>query len=270
MIGTMLLHYEVKAQLGSGGSARVYLADDTRTGRKVALKMMTATVRRDPQSRERIAREARASAMLDHSGIVRLYSFEEADGQTFLVYEYVEGETLAERVKRGPLPTAAALDLAETLASALTHAHEHGVEHRDIKPTNVMVTHDGRYKLLDFGIVRLAGAVTITDSGVVLGSLPYLAPERIRGERGDLRADLYGLGLVYYIALSGRHPHGGGNEAQMLSAIVNQPPVPLTGLPEQAQPLADLALELLQKDPAQRPASAEAVLERVRRMRSKP
>jgi serine/threonine protein kinase len=127
---------------------------------------------------------------------------------------------------------------------------------------------DGRYKLLDFGIVRLAGAATITDSGIVLGSLPYLAPERIKGERGDMRSDLFGLGMVYYAALSGRHPYHGKTDAEMLSAIMLSPAAPLEGLPGTLGPLADLTLNLLEKEPSQRPATATDVLQRVRRMRS--
>ena len=268
MKGRSLAHYEITGQLGKGGSSRVYLADDTRAGRRVALKVVTETLRRDPQAIERVRREAEASARLDHANIVRLHALEEIDGETFLVYEFVDGETLTERVKRSPLPAPQALRLAQELASALVHAHERGVEHRDIKPSNVMVGVDGRHMLLDFGIVRLAGTVTITDSGIVLGSLPYLAPERIRGERGDLRSDLFGLGMVYYTAMSGLHPFSGKTEALMLSAILTDAPAPLTDIDDSLRPLADLTLELLAKLPEKRLGPASVVLERVQAMGS--
>jgi serine/threonine-protein kinase len=193
MIGRILLHYEILAELGAGGMGQLYLAHDTHTGRRVALKMLGPQAS-DPDARERLRREARAAARLSHPAIVTLFALEEAGGEIFLVQELVEGDSLAHRLASGALGTTEALRLASELAAALAHAHRHGVLHRDLKPDNVLIAADTSFKICDFGIARLEGASTITGTDTVLGSVPYLAPERLRGQRGDARSDLYALG----------------------------------------------------------------------------
>jgi serine/threonine-protein kinase len=256
MIGRTLLHYTITAELGAGAMGRVFLARDTRTDRQVALKLLSAQAS-GPEARERLQREARAAARLSHPGIVTLHALEEADGELFLVQEYVEGETLARRLERGALGPQEALRLARELASALAHAHAQGVLHRDLKPENVLVGGDGRYRIADFGIARLAGSPTLTRADEIMGSLPYMAPERLRGHAGDARADLFALGAILYEAVSGRRAFLGDSEAEVMYAVLNETPAPPVGSSLAA--LGEVALRLLDKEPSQRPPSAEAV-----------
>jgi tetratricopeptide (TPR) repeat protein len=257
MIGRTLLHYEVIAELGAGAMGRVFLARDTNTGRRVALKVL-GTASAGSEARERLRREAGAAAKLSHPGIVTLYSFEEAEGELFLVQELVEGEDLASRLRRGPLGPAEVLRLARELAAALAHAHAHGVLHRDLKPENILIAADASWKIADFGIARIEGAPTMTEAGAVLGSLPYMAPERLQGGRGDARADLFALGAILYEAMSGRRAFSGDNEAAVIYAVMNEEPTTPT-VSAGLQPLAGLVARLLAKEPGQRPSNAELV-----------
>ena len=267
MIGRTILHYTITGELGAGAMGRVYLARDQRTDRKVALKFIAPEAAGDAAAVARLQREAGAAARLSHPNIVALHALEEAEGQAFLVEEYVEGETLARRLERGPLGPEETLRLAHALASALAHAHQHGVLHRDLKPANVLIAADGTFKVADFGIARLEGAPTLTTTGVLLGTLPYLAPERARGARGDARADLFALGAVLYEAMAGHRAFAGGSEAEVLYGLLNTEPRPPEVATASLLPLATLVMRLLAKEPADRPPSAEAVLEALEVMR---
>ena len=257
MIGRTLSSYEIVAEIGAGAMGQVWLARDTGTGRRVALKFVSGPTPSDEQ-RERLRREAAAAARLNHPGIVSLFALEESEDQLFLVQEFVDGESLGRRLGRGPLGPNEVARLARELASALAHAHAQGVLHRDLKPENVLIAADGHYKIADFGIARLEDAPTITDSGVVIGSVPYLAPERLRGARGDARSDLFALGAILYEAAAGRRAFAGATEAEAMFAVLNEDPPPLPTSPALA-PVADLVTRLLSKEPTQRPPSAEAV-----------
>ncbi len=259
MIGRTILHYTITARLGSGAMGQVYLAHDTRTDRKVALKFLGGESAADAEARQRLTREARATARLSHPGIVAVHGLEEAEGHLFLVQEYVEGETLAARLERGPLDPPECLRLARELTASLAHAHAQGVLHRDLKPENVLVATDGSFKIADFGIARLEGASTLTRVGTVMGSLPYLAPERLRGNSGDARADLFALGAIFYEVMSGRRAFGGSTEAEVMHRVMNEPPPPLEVASASLEPLLQLTLRLLAKEPRERPASAEVV-----------
>ena len=267
MIGRTVLHYTVTAELGAGAMGRVYLARDERTGRRVALKFLPPETAGDAAARTRLLREATAVARLSHPAIVTLHAAEDADGELFLVQEYVEGESLDRRLARGPLGPEELPRLARALAEALSHAHAHGVLHRDLKPANVLVAADGAYKVADFGIARVEGEGTLTGTGDVVGTLAYLAPERVSGHRGDARADLFALGAVLYEAMCGRRAFAGGSEAEVLYAVMNVEPRPPEVVTASLLPLAGLVMRLLAKDPAARPPSAEAVLEALTAMR---
>ncbi|HYM81123.1 MAG TPA: protein kinase [Candidatus Limnocylindria bacterium] len=254
MIGRTVLHYTITGELGAGAMGRVYLATDTRTDRRVALKFLATLA--SAEGRTRLAQEARTAARLSHPGVVTLYGLEESGGEQFLVQEYVEGESLEHRLARGPLGVQETLRLARALTSALAHAHAHGVLHRDLKPANIMVTSDGSYKIADFGIARLEGAPTMTEAGTVLGTLPYLAPECLRGHRGDARGDLFSLGAVLHEAATGRRAFPGATEAEVIYQLVNESPrLELQGAAGTA--LSSLIGQLLEKEPARRPAGAE-------------
>ncbi len=258
MIDTSILHYRITNRLGAGAMGEVYLARDERTERLVALKFVGRTQAAEGEARARLTREARAAARLNHPAIVTVHGLEDTGDQLFLVQEYVQGETLAARLARGPLPLADAERLARSLATALAHAHAHGVHHRDLKPDNVLVAADGQFKIADFGIARVDGAAALTVDGSILGTLPYMAPERLEGAAGDARADLFALGAILYEALTGLRAFPGATQAEVLYAVVRgEPAVP--ALPAAAQPLLAVALHLLAKDPAARPADGDAV-----------
>jgi eukaryotic-like serine/threonine-protein kinase len=261
MVGRTVLHYTVTAELGAGAMGRVYLARDQRTERMVALKFLGAGAAGSPEARARLVREATAAARLSHPNIVTLHGVEETSEDLFLVEEYVEGDSLARRLERGPLGPAELMRLARDLTRALAHAHRHGVLHRDLKPANVLVAADGTYKVADFGIARVEGAPTLTGTGTVLGTAAYLAPERARGHAGDARSDLFALGAVLYEAMAGRRAFAGDTEAEVLYGVLNTEPRPPEAPAASLLPLAALVMRLLAKEPADRPPSAESVLE---------
>jgi TolB-like protein len=258
MIGRTLLHYDVMAELGAGAMGRVYLALDTHTGRRVALKLL-GPHSVDPAARRRLKREAVAAARLSHPGIVTLFALEETEGELFLVQELVDGETLAARLQHGPLGPTEVLRLAGELSAALAHAHAHGVVHRDLKPENILVTADGTYKIADFGIARIEGMSPTTVDGTLIATLPYVAPERLRGHRGDARADLFSLGAILYEAISSRRAFPGITEAEVCYAVMNEEPRPIGPTPVTIRPLVELVQRLLAKDPGLRPTSAQSV-----------
>jgi serine/threonine protein kinase/tetratricopeptide (TPR) repeat protein len=235
VIGTTLGYYRITARLGGGGMGDVYRAEDTRLGRDVALKLLPTAARDDPERRARFMTEARAASALRSPHIATIYDIGEADGLVYLIMEYVEGEPLSARVARGPLPVTESLDVASQVADALTEAHERGIVHRDIKSANVMITPRGIAKVLDFGLAKfvrlgsdpnLATAPTFeqTMAGVVLGTVYYMSPEQALGRTVDGRSDLFSLGVVLYEMLTGRLPFGGQSFAEIVDAILNQPP----------------------------------------------
>jgi serine/threonine protein kinase len=218
--GTRLGPFEVVAPLGAGGMGEVYRARDTRLGRDIALKVLPSEVGESPDRLARFEREARTVAGLAHPNIVTLLSIEDHDGMRFLVLELVEGQTLAEQVVPGGIPLGQVLDLAIPIADALVAAHEKGIVHRDLKPANVMLSREGRVKVLDFGLakgvdadVHATIAATVSEAGQVLGTAAYMAPEQIRGEGVDARTDLFSFGILLYELASGRRPLTGASNA---------------------------------------------------------
>src|SRR5690348_13930241 len=214
--GTRLGAYEVVAPLGAGGMGEVYRARDTRLGRDIALKLLPTELASNPDRLARFEREARTVAGLAHPNIVSLFSIEEHDSIRFLILELVEGRDLSSMVTRSGLPVAQVLDIAIPLADALVAAHEKGVVHRDLKPANVMLSREGRVKVLDFGLAKAVEqdpqatvAATISDAGQVLGTVAYMAPEQIRGENVDARTDLFAFGIVLYELSTGTRPFTG-------------------------------------------------------------
>ncbi|HKH43524.1 MAG TPA: protein kinase [Thermoanaerobaculia bacterium] len=255
--------YRLREQLGGGGMGIIYKAEDTRLGRTVALKFLPPELTRDPVAKARFSQEARAASALDHPNICTIYDLgETAESALFLSMPCYEGETLRDLLERGPLPLEKAADIARQVALGLAKAHRQGIVHRDIKPANLMITSDGVVKILDFGIAKLAGAAAITRTGVALGTPAYMAPEQIRGDEVDLRADLWSLGVVLYEMLAGRRPFPDENEVLAFHAILFQEPSPLGGhRPDVPPELEQLIAGLLRKNPAERTPTAEAVLE---------
>ncbi len=233
--GTRLGNYEILAPLGRGGMGIVYKATDVKLHRSVALKFLLTEVGGASDS-SRFLREARAASALDHPNIGTIHGIEEtAEGQLFIVMAFYEGETLAQRLKRGPLTPFVASNFVRQIAQALAEAHSKGVIHRDVKPANIMITRQGGVKLLDFGLANIAGAETLTADGTALGTPAYMSPEQALGVSLDHRSDLWSLGIVLYEMLSGRPPFHRENLPATLLAVTKDPPPPLEGIDPQLE-----------------------------------
>jgi tetratricopeptide (TPR) repeat protein len=261
LIGRTVSHYEVIDLLGAGGMGVLYKALDTQLGRTVALKFLPPQWGLDAAFKERFLREARAAAALDHSNICNIHEIGETEqGQLFIAMAYYQGETVKEKIARGPLEVGEAVGFAKQAAKGLAAAHRAGLVHRDIKPANLIVTEEGVLKILDFGLAK-TGETALTESGMRLGTPAYMSPEQTRGEEVDPRTDLWSLGVVLYEMLTGQRPFGGGKDSAVIHAIRRDEPRPPSelraGLPEEVE---DLVLRLLSKDPDARYAGAEQFL----------
>jgi eukaryotic-like serine/threonine-protein kinase len=262
MVGQTLSHYRIVAKLGEGGMGEVYLAEDTRLGRRVALKLLPPHLTSDVTAKARFETEARAASSLDHPNICTIHDIEEApDGRLMLAMGFCEGVSLKLRLTDGPLSAAEAVDIAAQIADGLAEAHARGIVHRDIKPANVMVTRTGRVRIVDFGIARVPDASAVTTTGGVVGTPAYMAPEQARGERVDARADLWALGVVLYEMLAGRAPFGGASVEETLYAVLHKAPEPVERLAAGLQPaVARIVGRALMKDPVGRYQQAERML----------
>ena len=245
--------YIIRGELGRGGMGIVYLAEDVRLGRTVALKALPALLVNDTERRERLRREARAAAALTHPGIAVVYALEEFEGELFIAAEHVRGRTLRAEIAEGPLGPLRGLDTMIEIVRALCAAHEAGIVHRDLKPENILRTEDGRIKILDFGIAQFADQTLthLTRAGAVMGTPAYMAPEQMAGGDVDFRADLYAAGVVFVEMVTGRHPFASGDS-------------PPDAMPP---PLSAIADRCLARDPRERYASTRelvGILERTR------
>jgi eukaryotic-like serine/threonine-protein kinase len=253
--------YHVENVLGGGGMALVYRAHDEELDRPVAIKVLADNLAADEAFRRRFLREARLAASLAHPNVVRVYDSGEADGRPFIIMEYVEGETLADVLsRRGRLSPTEAVELALQVCSGLEHAHRAGLVHRDIKPQNLLIRGDGTVKIVDFGIARSAQGTRLTETGSVLGTAAYLAPEQALGEEVTPAADVYALGVVLYELLAGRTPHTPETLTQFLVRGQEQPIPELRELaPEVPEALEDVVMRCLARMPEYRPSSAAAL-----------
>jgi serine/threonine protein kinase len=261
--GRVISHYEIGHILGSGGMGRVYAARDTELGREVALKVASLD---SHDAQARLRREAQHASRLSHPHICHIYDVGRDDGQLFIVMELVQGRSLADVIREGPLSIANATKYSIEIADALAHAHERGVTHRDLKSTNVMITARGA-KVLDFGLARMLDTHQIdalsqsqrslTAEGMIAGTLPYMAPELLRGARGDQRADIWALGVLLYEMVGGRRPFTGGTGFELSAAILHQPPKTLPATVP--APIAAIIQRCLAKDPGDRYQQAAAV-----------
>ena len=258
-------HYTIVQKLGSGGMGEVYLAEDTRLGRKVALKTLLPEVANDSERRARFEREARAVAAINHPNIVTLYSIESEGEVHFLTMELVTGQTLAKIIPRGGLPLKRFFPIALSLTDAISSAHEHGITHRDLKPENVMVADNGRVKVLDFGLSKLKPRAFDPDEvtkglsdartakGLIIGTLAYMSPEQAEGRELDHRSDIFSLGLLLHQMLAGSRPFEGESTAAYLSALLRDNPPALTDVRSDVPPrLARMIQRCLEKEPARR------------------
>jgi eukaryotic-like serine/threonine-protein kinase len=266
--GTLLGPYEIISLAGTGGMGEVYRARDTRLERTVAIKVLPPHLSTQPERRERFEREARAVSALNHAHICTLYDIGNQNGIDFLVMEFLEGESLAERLTKGRLPLNQALQYATEIADALDKAQRHGITHRDLKPGNIMITKDGA-KLLDFGLAKLRGADLVpmpvsasalptdpqqlTAQGSILGTLQYMAPEQLEGNDADARTDIFALGAVLYEMITGNKAFQGKTQVSLMAAILEHDPPPLSAIiPMTPAPLDRLVRRCLAKDPDDR------------------
>jgi eukaryotic-like serine/threonine-protein kinase len=279
LVGRQVGQYRIEHVLGAGGMGVVYLAEDVRLGRTVALKALAPEYVSDPARRERLRREARAAASLTHPGIATVYALEEFDGQIFIAGEYVPGETLREELARGPLSALRTIETALGVARALAAAHDRGIVHRDLKPENIVRTGSGEVKILDFGLARFrdspAAPAHLTDAGMILGTPAYMSPEQIRGTTVDGRSDLFSLGIVLYELVSGVHPFAGSDPASTIARILEAEPARLGDLPPATRwnqtvlgELEDAVTTSLRKVPEQRYRSAHDLIEVLERARA--
>ena len=266
--GRTISHYEIGRLLGIGGMGYVYAARDIELGRDVALKVASLD---DEDAQSRLRREAQHASRLSHPHICHIYDVARADGQLFVVMELVSGRSLADLVREGPLSIAIATRHGVEIADALAHAHEHGVTHRDLKSTNVMITPKRGAKVLDFGLARMLethqidalshSQRSLTGEGMIAGTLPYMAPELLRGQRGDQRADIWAFGVLLYEMVTGRRPFTGATGFELSAAILHQPPEPLpSDVPSPMRAIIQRCLEKNSSDRYQHSADVHGAL----------
>ena len=273
MIGHTLGHYKILEKLGAGGMGEVYRAEDTKLGREVAIKVLPKEVASDPSWLQRFEREARSVASLNHPNIITIHSIEEVEGIRFFSMELVGGRTLAQTIPITGMPIDSFWEIAIPLVEALAAAHDMGVTHRDLKPGNVMVTDNGRVKVLDFGIAKIAAEIgspietnestwAMTRPGIIMGTLPYMSPEQVQGRTVDSRSDVFSLGVLLHEMLTGERPFQGETSADLISGILRDVPQPPSRLrPGVPRGLDPVVLRCLEKGPDRRYRSARELRE---------
>jgi eukaryotic-like serine/threonine-protein kinase len=269
--GTKLGPYEIQSPLGAGGMGEVYSARDARLNRDVAIKILPASFSTDPERLQRFAQESRAAAALNHPNILSIFDIGDERGAPYVVSELLEGETLRDRLRNGPLTSRKAIDYAQQIASGLAAAHEKGIVHRDLKPENLFITNDGRAKILDFGLAKVTrpdtdssgDAPTMqvgTEAGTVMGTAGYMAPEQVRGKPADPRSDIFAFGAILYEMLSGKRAFHGESAVDTMSAILKEEPPDLAETNRNVSPaLERIVRHCLEKNPAERFQSARDV-----------
>ena len=267
MIGQTVAHYRIIKKLGAGGMGEVYLAQDTKLERRVALKFLPEILTKNPEARQRLIREAKAASKLNHPNILTIYAVESVDDRDFIVMEYVDGHDLGDYLKAHSLSLDEKLTLVMQIAEGLGKAHSAGVIHRDIKPSNVLIDDDGRPRLLDFGLATFEGAARLTQTGSTVGTAAYMSPEQASSRECDHRSDLFSLGVVLYEMIAGRLPFEGTHTTALMYAIVNDEPQPLaryaSGIPDELQRIVSKALA---KSPSERYQSAADLISDLRRL----
>src|SRR5262245_41632001 len=253
--GQVVCHYKIVSKIGEGGMGEVYKAEDLKLGRTVALKVLCSTVRQQEETRRRLVREARSAATLHHPNIVTIFSIEETDNMDFIAMEYVEGQTLKQKLENGPLDLQFFKNIGLQVSEALAAAHSIGLIHRDIKPENIMITSQGNVKVLDFGLAKMivSGDENITGPGIVAGTVCYMSPEQVQGQSLDQRSDIFSFGCVLYRAATGKIPFEGENLLSVMHAInTSDPALPSSIRPDLAGDYDRVLLRAMSKQKDQR------------------
>ncbi len=263
MIGSTILHYKILEKLGEGGMGIVYLAEDTKLGRKVALKFLPQHISADSEIKARFAIEARAAAALNHPNIATIHNIEETDKEMFIVMEYIKGVELKDKISSAPegMEKNEIIKIATQIADGLEVAHKEGITHRDIKSGNIMITESGIVKIMDFGLAKVKGGSKVTQMGSTVGTIAYMSPEQTRGDEVDSRADIWSLGVVIYEMLTGKIPFRGDYNQAIIYSILNEEPQPLSKTEEGLEHIISKALK---KDPEERYQSAGEIAEELR------
>jgi len=266
MIGSTISHYRVVERLGRGAMGLVYKAQDIKLDRPVAIKFISREVAAVPEQRTRFIREARTASLLDHPNICTIHDFgETADGDLFIVMAFCPGDNLRLRLERGPLSLKHAVNIAEQVAQGLAKAHSMGIVHRDIKPANIMLLPDGVVKIVDFGLAKLPQDVGLTNTGGVVGTVPYMSPEQLRGDQLDGRTDIWSWGVTFYEMLAGDRPFESKTEATIMRAIMDlEPPSLRTRRPDLPPGIEHIVTQSLRKNREDRPANANELVEALR------
>jgi serine/threonine protein kinase len=270
--GDTVLHYRISEFIGEGGMGEVYKAWDTKLGRTVAIKILPLRLGKDPIAPKRLLREARAASALNHPNIVTIYAIEESGDSAFISMEFVEGESLATRISKGPLPLKDLINIGGQAADALAAAHEAGIIHRDVKPENIIINKNGQIKLLDFGLAKrgLDGSASITNltqSGAISGTVCYMSPEQTHGQPLDAQTDIFSLGCVLYQASTGNLPFTGDSALDILNAINSvEPPLPGTIQTKLPQEFDVIVARCMSKDKKGRFASARDLANALRKL----
>ena len=264
MLGQTISHYKIIEKLGAGGMGEVYLADDKKLKRKVALKFLPEQLISDPDLKTRFKREAQATAALSHPNIATIYAIEEIDDKMFIVMEYIAGESLSDLISKGPISIDKALEITIQICQGLRNAHGAGVVHRDIKPANILMANDGKVKIVDFGLAKLQGVTKLTEKGTTMGTPMYMSPEQIKGHKIDQRTDIFSVGVVFYELLAGKVPFDAEEIHALYNLIINEKQKPLykstPGATKELQLIIDRALE---KNPKKRYQNIDALLQAI-------
>ncbi|MEJ2616359.1 MAG: serine/threonine-protein kinase, partial [Ignavibacteriaceae bacterium] len=247
-IGQKISHYQILEKLGQGGMGVVYIAQDLKLDRKVALKFLPSSYSFDEEAKKRFIHEAKAISSLQHHNICSVHEIDETDvGQLFICMDLYEGETLKELIKKGPFNIEKALDITMQIAEGLAKAHEKNIIHRDIKPANIFITNDGIVKILDFGLAKVSAQTQMTVMGTTMGTVAYMSPEQSRGENVDHRTDIWALGVILYEMLTGQQPFKGDYEQAVIYSLLNEEPELLKSInkeiPEQLELIVKKAIE---------------------------
>jgi serine/threonine-protein kinase len=262
LVGQTVSHYRILEHLGGGGMGVVYKAQDLKLDRPVALKFLPPELTLDPVTKQRFVLEAKAASALQHNNICVVHDIDEtSDGKLFISMEYLEGETLKQKIERGPSEIGPVIDIVSQIAKGLAKAHEHGIVHRDVKPANIIITKDSVVKIVDFGLAKLSGRTMLTKTGSTLGTAAYMSPEQARGENVDHRTDIWSLGVVLYEMIAGRRPFDSDYEQALTYQIISTQPEPLSKIrPEISTGLAQIVGHAMAKEAPERYQTMELLL----------